>query len=362
MATRAPLEIAQQHEKKGNLAKAAEAYSQHLARNPEDARTLLRYGEIQERLGQPEPAADAFHRLAVLHIKGHIETKATAALRRALKLAPDHFASAELLADLHSKGGKKRDAFEVLTAAIRATVASGDQATRLKLLQRVAQVDDGAGSKLELAQALVDKGRRTEAIDLLRETAQQLQAPIKAYDRMEVLERWQQISPADRGVAFDGAATALSLGNPRRALASLRVALDSIPDDVDVIAMVGTVLDAMGEDTHALPVHREAARKFTLARRTEEGRKSWIAVLRLSPADPEALQAIGAERVPTAPPPPSKGEPVLDLDPSEIEGALSFLAEHSPPATKPSIEDHAFEISLDDLDKNLTIERDLPPH
>src|ERR1700737_2705449 len=130
MATRSLLETAQQHEKKGNLAKAAEAYSRHLAGNANDARALLRYGEIQERLGHPEPAADAFHRLAENHSKERIEAKAIAALRRALKLAPTHFASAERLADLFNRSGKKRDAFEVLRAASRAALSAGDPASR----------------------------------------------------------------------------------------------------------------------------------------------------------------------------------------------------------------------------------------
>src|ERR1700737_2583942 len=97
MATRSLLETAQQHEKKGNLAKAAEAYSRHLAGNANDARALLRYAEIQERLGHPEPAADAFHRLAEIHSKDRIEAKAIAAPRGGLKLGPPHFASAARL-------------------------------------------------------------------------------------------------------------------------------------------------------------------------------------------------------------------------------------------------------------------------
>src|SRR6516225_7011085 len=142
-ARRPPLEIAQQHEKKGNLAKAAEAYSEYLSSKPNDARVLLRLAEIRERLGQAALAADAFHQLGVLHAKDGMESKATAMLRRALKLMPSHLTSVQLMAEVLARAGKTRDALDTLAAGSQTAAAAGDSRTRLKMLERAANLDPG---------------------------------------------------------------------------------------------------------------------------------------------------------------------------------------------------------------------------
>src|SRR5262249_40162284 len=156
---RSPLEVAQQHEKKGNLTKAADAYAEYLSNNPADARVLLRFAEIHERLGHAQAAAEAFNRLGVMHAKDGQEAKANAVLRRALKLVPTHVAAAQLLADLLAKGGKRRDALDVLDKGSRAAGAAGDAQGRLKMLKRSAELDDGLSCKLSYAEALADSGK-----------------------------------------------------------------------------------------------------------------------------------------------------------------------------------------------------------
>jgi tetratricopeptide (TPR) repeat protein len=357
-ARRSPLEIAQLHEKKGNLAKAAEAYSEHLSRCPSDARVILRLAEIRERLGDSPRAAEAFHQLGVMHVNDGMETKAAALLRRALALVPTHAPSVELLAEVLAKAGKKRDALDTLAAGSHAAAASGDFGTRLKMLERAAQLDEGLTFKLAYAQGLVDLGEKAAAFKVLRQAADQLDRQDAPLDRLQVLERLQLLAPGDPKIALEAANAAVALRDHRRALISLRIALEKDPDNVDLISLTATVLNAMGEDARALLVFREAARMFARVGRNADAKKCWSFVLRSSPQDSEAHAALGAASVSDARQ-SAPLSPFAGLDASEMNSALSALGEHAEPnAAPPAIGDHELEISLEELDVELAIETD----
>lgn len=311
-APRALLEIAQQHEKKGNLAKAAKAYSEHLSNSPSDSRILLRLAEIQERLGEDAVAADAFHQLGMMHSKDGIEAKAAAAFRRALDLMPTHTASVQPLAELLVRSGKKRDAVNILETGSRAAAAAGDVQSQLKMLERAAQLDEGFGSKLAYAQCLAENGQKTQAIALLRQALDRLDEQRAPLERLQILEQLVQISSGDAAVALETANAAVRLRDHRRALVTLRIALEREPENPDLISLVGAVLGVMGEEERALLVFREAARTYGRIGRGDNARKCWGTVLRLSPDDPEARAEIGAVALgqPSTPPTSKASTPV----------------------------------------------------
>jgi tetratricopeptide (TPR) repeat protein len=357
-ARRPPLEIAQQHEKKGNLAKAAEAYSEYLSGKPSDVRVLLRLGEIRERLGEAALAAEAFHKLGILHAKDGMESKATAMLRRALKLMPAHLASVQLMADVLARAGKTRDALDTLAAGSQTAAASGDLRTRLKMLERAANLDPGLSSKLIYAQALVESGKQAEAFSVLRLAADRLDQQDAPMERLQVLERLLYVSSGDSKIALEAANAAIALRDYRRALISLRIALEKNPDHVDLISLTATVLNTMGEDARALLIFREAARMYGRAGRTGDAKKNWGAVLRLSPADAEAHAAMGTKWVPQARQSPPRLGPLAGIELSELNDALSALDERSPTNAPPVITGNELEITLDELDVDLVIEID----
>src|SRR6266851_1398146 len=297
---RALLEIAQQHENMGNRAKAAKAYSEHLSNSPSDSRILLRLAEIRERLGEDAVAADAFHQLGMMHSKDGIESKAAAAVRRALDLMPAHTASVQPLAELLVRSGKNRDAVNTLETGSRAAAASGDLAAQLRMLERAAQLDEGLGSKLAYAKCLADGGQQAEAIALLRQALERLDEQRAPLERLQVLEWLVQITGGDPKVALEAANAAVKLRDHRRALIILRISLEREPDNPDLISFVGAVLGVMGEEERALLVFREAGRIYGRVGRGDQARKCWTTVLRLSPDDAEAHAAIGS--VPPSPP------------------------------------------------------------
>jgi tetratricopeptide (TPR) repeat protein len=356
-ARRSPLELAQQHEKKGNLAKAAAAYSEYLSGSPSDARVLLRLAELRERLGESALAAEAFHQLGVIHVEDGIDSKATAVLRRALQLSPAHGPSVQLLADLLVKAGKKRDAINALEAGSSAAAAAGDSPMRLKMLEAAAKLDDAVASKLAYAQLLVEVGNKTEARAVLREAADRLGGQNASIDRLHVLEQLLRVSPGDSKVALEAARASAALRDYRRALVSLRIALEREPDNPDLVSLTGAVLHAMGEHSKALLVVREAARIYGRAGRSDEAKKNWHSVLRLNPDDAEASAAMGVVPASRARQPAAPSSPLAGMNANELSKALLALEEHEP-APDASAGDHELEISLEELDVDLSIEPD----
>ncbi len=355
-ARRSPLELAQQHEKKGNLAKAAEAYSEYLSGNPSDARTLLRLAEIRERQGEAELAAEAFHQLGVLHRKDRMEAKAAAVLRRALQVLPSHGASVQLLVELLVTAGKKRDAINVLQATSLASAANGDSRARLQMLEQASKLDEGVSSQLLYAQALVEAGDKERARAVLRQAADHLAEQKAPLDRLQVLERLLQVSAGDPKAAIEAARAAIELRDYRRALISLRIGLEQEPENPELISLTGRVLHAMGEAARALLVFREAARAYARGGRKDEAKRNWLAVLRLNRDDPEASAAVGARGAAPAPPARRPRGPLADMNAQEFNDALSALEEQPAPSAEPA--SHEMVIAFDELEVDLSIELD----
>ncbi len=353
---RAPLEDAQRLEKKGDFAGAASAYAEHLSSTPKDARAQLKVAELKERIGETEAAAEAFSRLADLHLADGIPAKAVAALRQAARLMPQSSALALRLAKLLVDVERKGDALAVLRAAEQEV--RGDLDARLQILRLRAAIDDGVRSAIALTDALVEAGKAKEAVAHLRKLTA---SGGESLERLELFEKMAKLAPEDADAVKTAARAALKLSQGRRALFALRPGLDFHPEDPELFALSAAGLEALGELARALMVYREAARGFARRERPVDAQEQWLAVLRLDANDTEAKAAVtpatppqvasapssgpgapreisGAEalsamamldRTP-APPPPGEQVPsefILEIEPSELAAPLTLVGD-----------------------------------
>ncbi len=288
---RSPLEVAQTHEKKGEWAKAATAYSEHVQAKADDARAWLRLAEIRERLGEGALAAKAFQALANLQITQGFNSRAASVLRRSLQHAPEDTTTASTLAEILGADGKLRDALSVLTSSAEAAARKGDSIGRFNLLEQAANLDPSPVHRLIWVDALVEKGREEDALAALRRFSADHQ-PGREADRLRLIERLAQLSPGDASVALSASRIALFLQDPRRALILVRSALDSHPEDPELISLAAQSISALGEKPRAALVHKEAARRFAAAGMEDEAREEWRRLLRLEPKDAEGMAAV----------------------------------------------------------------------
>ncbi len=365
---RLTLEDAQKLEKKGDLAGAVGAYADHLAATPKDSRAQLRVAELKERLGEALPAAEAFAKLADLHLADGMASKAVAALRQAARLAPHDVALALRLAQQLMDVKRKGDALAVLRAAEQDAVSRADLEGRLAILRLRSQVDEGARASVALADALVEAGKPKEALARLRKLALALSADTDALEQLELYEKIAKLSPEDADSAKGAARVALKLSQGRRALTSLRASLDHHPEDPELFALSAAGLESMGERARALMVYREAARSFSAGQRTVDAQEQWLSVLRLDASDQEARTAVAPPLVPDVAQLLTQSPPKLrEITQDEALDALAMLDRTPAPPSQPSATpaEWVLEIEPEELTAPLTLVGDAarePPY
>jgi tetratricopeptide (TPR) repeat protein len=133
------LEEAERQARKGNLAAAATCYRKLLEKTPNDAGLLQRLGDALARSGQEAEARAAFRRLADLHWKTGLRSRAIAALRRAARLGEPEPEALELLADRCLEAGLAADAREPLLEAAALREQAGDVRESTELLEKLIQ-------------------------------------------------------------------------------------------------------------------------------------------------------------------------------------------------------------------------------
>lgn len=289
---RPTLQVAQEHEKRGDLPKAAKAYAQHLAKETGDVRIMLRLAEIRERLGDEAGAADLFNRVGAVHHREGFSQKAIAAFRRAATIDPRNLEHTFQLARILIDADRQKDAANVIDG-IRGAVLRTTASDRTEKLERLAQMDHHLDTVLALSEALGVAGRRAEAIQRLEEARERMRAAdTEPQDRLVLLERLLLLRPDDKALALEAARMSLAIGQPKAALAFTRGSLERHRDDPDLLRVAASAVDGMGDVDRGALLHREAARRLTLAGRLEEAKKEWGAVLEADDSNFEARSSI----------------------------------------------------------------------
>ncbi len=364
MATRrAPLELAQQAEKKGNFAKAVEAYLEHLKKNADDARALLRVAELEERLGQSATAGAHFRQLGALSLKQGFAAKAVSAARRASKLLPDDPESAAVLAEALAQDGKRREATDAFGQAAQIAAERNDKATRKRMLLRASEFDESPRASLALAELLASERQNDEAAALLRKVAERLGEQKALADQLRVLERLFELSHEDLRLGLQAAQLALDLREHMRSLLIVRRALDAHPDDARLIRCAAMGLEAYGETARAARVYRDSAHRFARQGDTAAAREAWLSVLRLIPDDRAAQAAIAPALLPNVGRMLERRPNLADIGLEELDDAVAGLGDFAqPPLTAESAAAPTVSPELDlESFAGLTIEVDKVP-
>ena len=353
-SARSSLDEAQRLEKKGDFAKAADAYAKHVAENPEESHSLLKVAELSERGGSTLQASAAFKKLAQFHVQKGFKAKGAAAYRQAIRIVPDDVGSIKALIEILKEQQKSRDGVAILDAAIKESVRRGNKKIQLELTEELVKIEDTAEVNLSLADALVDAGRKEEACRQLLGAAERLHPKGNARQESDLLERVLELDSGNKGAAIKAGAAALEQGNPKRCLSAIRIALDSHPQDIDLIAIAAQAFDVMPDPMRATLVHREVARRLKDAGRGPDAREHWLAVLRNDPADEEAKQAAVSL---------TKKGALAGADANEVDEALSFLGEDlpAPPTASNSFsvpQEFLIDVPEEEMTRNLTLEVD----
>ncbi|MBZ5527006.1 MAG: tetratricopeptide repeat protein [Acidobacteriia bacterium] len=153
----------------GFLTKAIAAYKRIVRLAPEEVRPLEKLAELYVQQGVMSEARPIFLQLAELHLKNNRQIEAVALLKKLLAAEPDNLRIQIRLADLHQALGQSEEAEQAYVEAAQRALARGEYAESEKLAEKALKIQpQSAGALTIRARSFAAQNRTQEAIQQLQ--------------------------------------------------------------------------------------------------------------------------------------------------------------------------------------------------
>lgn len=265
------LQAAQKLVEKKRYDKAIAELQKIIAEDPNDARTLLKIGDLYVKAEQYAEAIATYERVGIFYGQQGFALKAIAVYKQIReiihKYAPfleDRFGHiVPRLAEIYTQLGLVSDALAAYDEVATRLQRAGRDRDAIDIFRRVVDLDpQNPLPYLRLAEAYVRVKDVDNAIQRFGSAAEILLRLGRRDDALKVVERLLQHRQdvrfarmaaeiyLDRGQANDGMA----------ALTKLQVCFKDNPRDLDTLAVLSRAFDMLGQPAKAVEVQKEAAR------------------------------------------------------------------------------------------------------
>ncbi len=265
------LQAAQKYIDKRKYDRAILEYQKVVEHEPNDARTLLRIGDLQARLGSHAEAIATYDRVALFYSSKGFSLKAVAVLkqigelidRHAPHLADQYGHVLPKLAQTYAELGLTNDALATYDAVARRLQNRGRDRDAVEIIRRMVSLDrQNALPYLRLAEALCRVSRVDEAMEHFWTSAQLLTQQGRPDDALKVLERILHFRQDPR-IARVAAELYLTKGTREAglsALSRLQISFDADPRDLSTLALLAQAFDLIGQSSKGVEVYKEMVR------------------------------------------------------------------------------------------------------
>ncbi|HEU4583623.1 MAG TPA: tetratricopeptide repeat protein [Polyangiaceae bacterium] len=344
------LQAAQKYVEKRKYDRAIQEYQKVVQQEPNDARTLLRIGDLQSRMGAHPDAIATYDRVALYYAgKGH-SLKAVAVLkqigelieRHAPQLADQYGHVLPKLAQIYGELGLINDALATYDAVARRLQDRNRDRDAVEIIRRMVALDRANPLPyLRLAEALCRVSRVEEAIEHFWSAAQLLTQQGRPEDSLKVLERILHFrqDPRVARVAAQLYLTRKTREAGMQALARLQLCFEADPKDLETLTLLAQAFDVIGQSSKGVEVYKEMVRIAFETGQKELHERYLLHLQRVAPDDPQvrALAAMN-RRAPSERPqarhsssPPELGDDDIEFLDDEAEAELEVV-ESEPPA------------------------------
>jgi tetratricopeptide (TPR) repeat protein len=319
------LQAAQKYVEKKKYDKAVIEYQRLVAADPNDARTLLKIGDLQTKMGTYPDAISTYEGVGHLYAQQGFALKAIAVYKQIRELIAKHAPTLEeryghitpKLAELYEQLGLVSDALAALDEVATRLQRQQRDDEAIQVCQKIVQLDPtNPLPHLRLAEALSRTRDIDGAVASFKTAATQLVQIGRRDDAVKVLERLLHHRP-DLEQARLCAELYLQRGQPQDgmlALAKLQVCFQADPRDLDTLALLSRAFTTIGQAAKSVEVQKEMARVARDTGRTDLFRDIAMRLLQVAPQDeivqrlagqamPERMQAY-QQQAPAPPPPP----------------------------------------------------------
>lgn len=330
-------QAAQKYVEKKKYDRAIAEYQRIIQEDPNDARTLLKIGDLQARLEAYPEAIATYDRVGQYYSSQGFALKAIAVYKQIRELIKKHAPDladryghiVPKLAEIYSQLGLTSDALAAYDEVATRLQRGGRDREAIDVFRRMVELDQGNPlPHLRLAEACCRVQSLDEAIDLFWRAAELLINLQRRDDALKVVERILhfRVDPRYARIAAELYIERGTREDGLQALSKLQICFQADPRDLETLSLLARAFALIGQDGKALEVQKEMAR---LAR--EQGKldlyKELLQHLRKVAADDEAVKALDSVRAPA----PSSAPPSspLSLPDSQVD-----VIESSPPPSR----------------------------
>jgi tetratricopeptide (TPR) repeat protein len=273
------LQAAQKYIEKKKYDRAIVEYQRIVQEDPNDARTLLKIGDLQARLSAYPEAIATYDRVGQFYASQGFALKAIAVYKQIRELIKKHAPDladryghiVPKLADIYTQLGLTSDALAAWDEVATRLQRAGRDRDAIEVFRKMVEQDAGNPlPHLRLAEACCRVQSLDEAIESFWTAAELLMNLERADDALKVVER---ILHFRQDARFARVAAELYLGRATRedgmaALAKLQICFQADPKDLETLGLLAQAFTLIGQETKAVEVYKEMAR---LAREQNKG-------------------------------------------------------------------------------------------
>jgi tetratricopeptide (TPR) repeat protein len=336
------LEAAQKFVEKKKYDKAVAELRKLVEADPNDARTLLKVGDLQAKQLLYADAISTYESVGKLYASQGFALKAIAVYKQIREIIAKHVPQLEeryghiapKLAELYQQLGLTSDALAALDeVATRLQRQQRDQEA-IDVFRKIVELDPtNPLPHLRLAEALSRAKDVEGAVYEFKTAASQLAGIGRRDDALKVLERLLHHRP-DPEQARICAELYLARSQPQdgmQALAKLQICFQANPRDFDTLSLLARAFNAIGQGAKAIEVQKEMARVARDTGKTDLFREILERLMRVAPHD-EGVRRLATQTGSIQAPPPAYGAAAMEPAPPPAPPPPQHGYPQQPPA------------------------------
>ena len=265
------LSAAEKFVQQGKLQNAIAEYDKVLKHDAKDLTVNNTIGDLYARLGDSAKAIECFKMVGDAYAAQGFTVKGIAMYKKITKLQPSVDGSLKL-AELYTQQGLFNDARAQYLQVAEDFMKNGDLEQAVRLFQKVLEMDpENVPMRVKLAEVYVRLGKKKEAWEIFSAAAESLRSRGSLAAAEDILKRMLALDPGNSYVLLLRGKAALESGDPKSAIEYLEKAadLDSHPeglrDLLKAYLQIGNSAKAAPIAEKLLTVHNDPEGLFLLA-------------------------------------------------------------------------------------------------
>ena len=265
------LSAAEKFVQQGKLQNAIAEYEKILKHDAKDLTVTNTVGDLYARLGDMGKAVECFKTVGDAYAAQGFTVKGIAIYKKITKLVPSVDGSLKL-AELYTQQGLFNDARAQYLQVAEDFMKGKDFAQAVRLFQKVLEMDpENVSMRVKLAEVYIKLGKKKEAWEIFSAAAESLRARGSLAAAEDILQRMLALDPGNSYVLLLRGRAAIESDDPKNAIQFLEKAadLDSHPeglrDLLKAYLQIGNITQATPLAEKLLSVHNDPEGLFQLA-------------------------------------------------------------------------------------------------